>query len=140
MKGNMSAEPFEQWAIVELFGHARIAGRVTEEQIGGASFIRVDVPALQIRRDGGDLTVPIVIEEREAFTRLFGPAAIYSITPTSEEVARLAAAEFRSEPISVYIPSLRRMLGVRAGTPPELNEDPDDDPDLGEADPGAEQR
>ena len=40
---------FEQWAIVEIFGHQRIAGKVTEQTIGGCSFVRVDVPALPSR-------------------------------------------------------------------------------------------
>ncbi len=111
---------FEAWAIVELFGHARIAGKVTEQQIGGASFIRVDVPELEIRKDGCDLTKAIQVERRAAFTRLFGPAAIYAITPTTEDVARAAAAALGPEPVHIYIPSLRHLLP--AG-------DPDDDPD-----------
>jgi hypothetical protein len=28
---------FDQWAVIELFGHNRIAGRVTEQVIGGCS-------------------------------------------------------------------------------------------------------
>ncbi|MDD2657785.1 MAG: hypothetical protein PHD04_03970 [Candidatus Pacebacteria bacterium] len=35
---------FDEWAIIDLFGHQKIAGRVSEQQIGGASFVRVDVP------------------------------------------------------------------------------------------------
>lgn len=38
------SEKFEQWAIVDLFGHTRIAGKVSEQVIGGCSFVRVDVP------------------------------------------------------------------------------------------------
>jgi hypothetical protein len=37
-------QKFEQWAIVELFGHQRIAGLVTEQAVGGCSFVRVGVP------------------------------------------------------------------------------------------------
>ena len=33
----------EFWAIVELMGHQRIAGKVSEETIGGAALLRVDV-------------------------------------------------------------------------------------------------
>ncbi len=29
-----ATETFEQWAIVELMGHVRVAGRVTEEEQG----------------------------------------------------------------------------------------------------------
>ncbi len=41
------AEQFESWAIVELFGHQKIAGKLTEQTIGGCHFIRVDVPAFE---------------------------------------------------------------------------------------------
>lgn len=88
---------FDSWAIVELFGHQRIAGKVTEQSVGGGGMIRVDVPA--IPKDSHR-------SEQPAFTRFYGSAAIYSITPTSEEIARLAASRLRSEPITIYIPDL----------------------------------
>jgi len=90
----MEAESFDSWAIVELFGHQKIAGRVTEAAIGGCSFVRVDVPAL----DGA-----------EAFTKFFGNGAIYSMTPTSEAVARAALKQIRPEPVAVWIPELRKL-------------------------------
>ncbi len=37
----------EQFAIVELFGHQVIAGKVSEQVIGGQGFIRVDVPTTE---------------------------------------------------------------------------------------------
>ena len=37
-------DKFDHWCIVELFGHNQIAGKVTEQAIGGQSFVRVDVP------------------------------------------------------------------------------------------------
>ena len=41
------AEPtFECFALVEIFGHTRIAGKVTEQVIAGTGFVRVDVPEL----------------------------------------------------------------------------------------------
>lgn len=80
-------EKFDCWCIVNLFGHQRIAGRVTEQQIGGQAFVRVDVPA---------------VGEKLPFTRMFGAGAIYSIDPVSEAVCRGAAATIRAEPVSVY--------------------------------------
>jgi len=64
-------QKFEQWAILELFGKQRIAGLVSEETIGGCSFVRVDVPK--------------TTEEGWAFTKLFGNGAIYAITITTKE-------------------------------------------------------
>lgn len=88
----MSAEnTFDMFAIVELFGHARIAGRVSEQVIAGQGFVRVDVPEN---------------EQYPAFTRMYGTGAIYSITPVDESIARAAAAGMRERPVMVYIPAL----------------------------------
>lgn len=78
---------FEQHAIVELFGHQRIVGKVTDVQIGGASFIRVDVPETP--------GIP-------AFTKFFGASAIYAITPVDEETANLAARAYVQSPINKF--------------------------------------
>jgi hypothetical protein len=79
---------FEQWCIVELFGHQKLAGVVAEAQIGGCSFIRVDVPEMH---------------GQPAFTRFYGEKAIYSITPVSEEVARAAMGYLRVRPVATYV-------------------------------------
>lgn len=63
---------FEHWCVVELSDHQQIAGRVTAEAIGSATFIRVFVPATS--------TQP-------TFARFFSPAAIYAITPVEQKVA-----------------------------------------------------
>lgn len=76
-----------QWAVVELFGHQKIAGLLTEATIGGCSFVRVDVPG-----DG----------ENPGFTKLYGNGAIYAISFVSEEIARRAAAYFTVKPIQSY--------------------------------------
>lgn len=90
----MNVGPIEFWAIIELFGHARIAGKVSEASIGGCSFIRVDVPA---------------VEMQAAFTRYFGNGAIYSITPCSEELVRLAAKSIQAAPVTIYIPEIKAL-------------------------------
>jgi len=83
---NDKAETFDQWAIVEIMGHDRYAGRVTEQAIGGCAFVRVDVPGT---------------EDVAAFTKLFGQGSIFSITPCTEDVAREAVKRFQSKPLSV---------------------------------------
>lgn len=87
---------FKQWCIVELFGHQMIAGLVSEQQIGGSSFVRVDVPAVQ---------------GREEYTKLYGDKAIYAITPCDEPTARAMASSLNQAPVSEYhfrpqVPSL----------------------------------
>ena len=99
----MTTQPstFDTFAIVELFGHARIAGRVSEQVIAGAGMLRVDVP---------DLPATKYSLAQPGFTRLFGPGAIYSITPVSEEIALQAAQSMHVAPVNVYlaVPQLER--------------------------------
>ena len=75
------------WAIVEIMGHKRYAGYVSEQVVGGASFVRVDVP------EQGDC---------HAFSKMFGAASIYCITPVSEDAARIAAGKLKEQPLSEW--------------------------------------
>jgi hypothetical protein len=91
------------WGIVELFGHTKIAGRLLEVQLYGGTFLRVDVPEM----DG-----------RPGFTRLYGAGAIYSITPTTEDIATAAARAMQPKPITVYgIVLPERTLAANSGGP-----------------------
>ncbi len=111
----MNAElKFENWCLIELFGHQRIAGLVTEQVIGGQGFVRVDVPELDLTSLPGPELGKI-----SGFTRFYGAGAIYSITPVSEEICRAAAEAMRVRPVNVYIPQL-----PARGT--ELDLDPDE--------------
>lgn len=84
----MSAEErFDQWAIVEVMGHNRFIGRVTEQVIAGTGFVRVDIPS-----HGKD---------RE-FTKILSTGSIYAITPVSEDIARSMAGRVRQEPVHPY--------------------------------------
>lgn len=80
-------QKFSEWAIVELFGHSRIAGLVSEATVGGCSFVRVDVP----NYDG----------EGWLFTKLYGNGAIYAINITTEAHARRAVESIFPRP---YVP------------------------------------
>lgn len=84
----MSDQPkFQQWAIVELFGHQRIAGLVSEQAVGGCSFVRVDVPHTKASPE---------------WTKLLGNGAIYAINFVTEEVAKLAAESYQVAPVSPW--------------------------------------
>ncbi len=80
-------EKFESWGLLELFGHQRLAGKLSEETIGGCHFIRIDVPQV------GDTS---------AYTRFFTQGAIYGMTPMEETTARKLAAYLRAVPVSPY--------------------------------------
>lgn len=83
-----TAATFETWAIVEVMGHRRFAGFVTEQTIGGASFVRVDVPKTS--------------DELPAFTKLLGAGSIYAITPCTEETARAFASHIGERAFATY--------------------------------------
>lgn len=70
----------EQWAVVELMGHQKIAGRYNESG-----------PMHRVPADDGF-----------KFSRLYSPQAIYSITFVDEETARLAAQAFDVPAITVW--------------------------------------
>ncbi len=80
----MSEKAFEEWAILELMGHRRLAGLVREETIGSASFIRIDVPD----GNGGFST-----------TQFYNPSSVYCMTPTTKEMAIQVAARDRPQPV-----------------------------------------
>lgn len=82
---------FESWAIVEVMGHRQFAGFVSEQAIGGSSFVRADVPDVL---DGS--------ESLPAFTKFLGAGSIYAITPCTEETARAFAAQSRQRAFSTY--------------------------------------
>lgn len=79
-------DPFDEWAIVELMGRRRLSGRIRETQQAGAGIYRLDIPE---------------VDDHRAETHYYSPGAIYAIHPTTEQLARAAAAHFafRPEPI-----------------------------------------
>jgi len=81
------------WAIVEVMGHQRYVGEMSEQVIAGQGFIRVDVPKT---------------DELPAFTKIIGPQSIYAITPVDEQIARGMVANIRARPIEVF--ELRNLL------------------------------
>ena len=82
----MSEEKFEAWAIVDLFGHTKTAGRISEFVLGGETFIRVDIP------DGTE----------KFHTELYGKSAIYKIALVDEPIAREMASRLGSRPVHRY--------------------------------------
>ncbi len=74
---------WQEWTVLELMGHRRLAGLVTEQQIAGKGFLRLDVPG-----DGDTWTA----------TQLYNPDSVYCMTPTSEENARKIAALSQPRP------------------------------------------
>jgi hypothetical protein len=64
---------FEGWAMLELMGHRQRIGFVKEVEMAGGKMLRIDIP-----NEGRDIT------------EFYGCAAIYSLRPVAEGVAREA--------------------------------------------------
>jgi hypothetical protein len=106
------------FAVVELFGHARIAGAVSEQTFGGSTFVRVDVPEIKFQEvDYEAPRGPDGYQRREraipAHTRSFGAGAIYSINWCDQATVLLAAHSIRHEPLKPY--SVREALEASRG-------------------------
>lgn len=84
---NNQESKFKNWCIVELFGHSKIAGYCTEENIAGSNMLRVDVPETK--------TQP-------AFTKYYGQGAIYAINPVDEKTALMAVDNIQVAPINIW--------------------------------------
>lgn len=102
-----TTDAFEAWGLLELFGHQRLAGRLSEQTIGGVHFIRIDVP-----ESNG----------QPGYTRFFTQGAIYGMSPMDEATTRKLAASLHAVPVRAYElpPQDRPQLGA--------HEDDDDRP------------
>lgn len=105
-------------AILELFGHQTIAGMVSEQTVGSAALIRVDVPA---------------VGEQAGFTKFYGISAIYAMTPCDEATMLQAVKAFRTKPIEAYKLQLPERVTVDRYDIEDDDDDTygDDDPDDG---------
>lgn len=84
---DQTTETFKSWGLLELFGHQRLAGELSEQTIGGCHFIRIDVPE---------------VDDQPKYTRYFTQGAIYGMTPMAESTARKLANYLRAAPVSAY--------------------------------------
>lgn len=80
------SDGFSGPCIVELMGHRKLAGFVSEQVVAGQGFLRIDVPTV----DGA----------ATAATQLYSPSAVYSITPVTEAVMRTVARQYQPEPVT----------------------------------------
>jgi hypothetical protein len=96
---------FEAWCVIELFGHTRVGGRVSDVQLFGARFLRSDVPATPGQPE---------------HTSFYGAGSVYGVHPVTEELARAVAEQ------NVHRPVRRWELPA---APAGVDDDPDDDPE-----------
>lgn len=75
------APGYEGWAILELMGHRRLGGKVSEALVAGAPMLRIDIPS------------------EPPATQFYGGNSIYCLTPTTQEIATALAKRARPEPV-----------------------------------------
>lgn len=81
MAEETEGSPFAEWAIVELMGHRRLAGWLSEQEIAGRGFLRLEIPC------------------EPPATQFYNPASVYGITPTTEAIARSVAKLAQPSPV-----------------------------------------
>lgn len=82
-----TVKKYAGWTVLEIMGHVRIAGMVTEETVAGVALLRVDVPEAA---------------GHAAFTRYYHPNSLYSMCPVDEATARMVAEHNRHPPIQSW--------------------------------------
>lgn len=80
------------WAVVELMGHAAIAGCLSEVSVAGQGMLRIYVPPLY---EQGRVV-------QAEYVKYFSTGAVYSVTPVTEEIARMMATRLQSSPVPLW--------------------------------------
>jgi hypothetical protein len=104
-------DKFDQWAIVELMGHRKLAGRVSERIIAGQPLLQIDVP--EVSQNGG-------------YTQFYGASSLYCLTPTTEEIARRYTLFHRERPVQSY--ELPQLQAAAEAVAPDEDSEGDDEP------------
>lgn len=107
-----TTQKFEAWCLVELFGHAKIAGKCTEQNIAGTNLLRVDVPET---------------DKQPAFTRFFGAGAIYAINPIDEATAKMFAQNLEVAPVQAWSSEsfIKKMKAIQPALPDPMIDEED---------------
>lgn len=102
----------ETWAIVELMGHVKTAGKVSEEPHFGTVLLRIDIPEHN---------------SKQAHTEFHGGQAIFRLTPCDEQIARMVLAQTFTPPI-VNFALPKPQMGMRGlFVQPDENEGDDEE-------------
>jgi len=82
---DLTSEPINAWCCLELMGHVRVYGKVSEEEHFGQKLGRIEIPT----------------GEDSWQTQFFGGSSVYRISPCDEETARRMAG-YRRPQISQF--------------------------------------
>ncbi|WP_378952226.1 hypothetical protein [Mesorhizobium sp. ANAO-SY3R2] len=90
-----------EWAIVEIFGHRRHAGRIREEERFGAKMLRIDVPTVAVVTEAEPASIKRAVEGWT--THWYGGSSIFSLTLTDEATVLKINSPYASA--ARYLPS-----------------------------------
>lgn len=79
---------YEGWALLELMGHRRLAGKLSAANVSGVPLLRIDV-------------FPGAADAAE-MTQFYAGGAIYCVTPVSEKFCREFGNHYRPAPVTQY--------------------------------------
>lgn len=88
VKPEAPPETPEVWAVVEMFGHIKMAGRLTEEERFGGKAGRLDIPT----------------ESGAYATSYFTSSSLFRLTIVTEATARAVAKQSWPRPVEPYEP------------------------------------
>lgn len=91
------------WCVIELMGHRKLAGLLSEATLAGGSFLRIDVC---LPDDGQPTDGQERFEDsdgaplRRIASQFYGPQSVYAITPTSRETCLAVARRNQPAPVA----------------------------------------
>ena len=94
----MATDGFKQWCIIELFGHTRVAGLLTEAR-WPPGFARLEIP--------GD-------DKHQPSTHFYNPTSFFGLHPVTEEIARNVCANCRPEVVHPWEMPIQPRLPAKA--------------------------
>lgn len=91
------------WAVLELMGHRKLAGKVAEATLAGGSFLRIDV----YLADDGELQdgqEQVADEDgaplKRIATQFYPPGSVYCLTPTNRETCLALSKGHQPAPVA----------------------------------------
>jgi hypothetical protein len=96
------------FCIIELFGHRRLGGYVSEMMFSGESFMRIDM----------------ILADGSALTQFYSPKAVYGMTPTTEEIAKAIGANVQAPIERWELKALETARTSMQNGPYDVSDDP----------------
>jgi len=121
---------FTGWAIIDLYGHTKVAGHVETLYFGTAAMFQLTVPAIEVKEyelqyaEHGPHTgyehlepgTKVKIEATEEVKQLLGVGSIYRMTACTEEHALEVLEELMQRPMIVVSPMQVEQAPWKCGT------------------------